>query len=85
MSQNPEFYLEMKNTLTLIFKFYTDFTITASNLTVFSTYLTNIKLELRKDGRMSGVVAQFNINLFHKRKEQCLQREPNMTYTHFDG
>lgn len=85
MGQNPEFYLEMKTTLTLIFKFYTDFTITASNLTLFSMYLTNIKLELRKDGRILGAVAQFNNNLFHKRNKQCLQRKLNTTYAHFDG
>lgn len=85
MGQNPEFYLEMKTTLPLIFKFYTDFTITESNLIVFSTYLTNTKLELRKEGRMLGIIAQFNIKLFPKMKEQSLQRKLNMTYTHFNG
>lgn len=74
MGQNPEFYLEMKTTLTLILKFYIGFTITASNLTVFSTYFTNIKLELRKERRMLGVTAQFDINLFPKRNEQSLKR-----------
>lgn len=84
MGQN-QFYLEMKSTLTFLFMFYTDFTITASNLTVFSTYLTNIKFELRKEGRTLGVVAQFNINLLPKMNEQSLQRKLNMGYTHFDG
>lgn len=69
------FFLEIKTTLTLIFKFYTDFTSTASTLTVFSTYLTNIKSELRQEGRMLGVVVQFNINLFPKRNKQSLQRK----------
>lgn len=58
---------------------------TVSNLSVCSTYLTNIKLGLTKKGRMFSVVAQFKFDLFHKKYGQCLQRKLNMTYTHFNA
>ena len=85
MGQNPEFYLAMEISFTLIFEVFYWFTMTVSNLSVWSTYLTNIKLGPTKDGRMFSVVAQFKMDSFHKKNGQNLQRKVNMTYTHFDG
>lgn len=79
------FISQWKLHLLSFFKCYTGFTMTVSNLSVYSTYLTNIKLGLRKEGRMFSTVAQFKMDLFCKKNGQHLQRKLNMIYTHFDG
>lgn len=85
IGQNPEFYLTKEITFTLILKCYTNFTRTASNLSVCSMYLTDVKLELTKERRMFSGAAQFKVDLLHKMNGQCLQRKLNKTCTHFDG
>lgn len=79
------FISQWKLHLHSFFKCYTGFTTTVSNLSLYSIYLTNIKLGLRKEGRMFSTVAQFKMDLFYKKNGQHLQRKLNMTYTHFDG
>lgn len=59
MSHYPEFYPAME----IIYSNFWVFKWTVSNLSVWSTYLTNKKWRLTKEGRMLSAVARFKKDL----------------------